>query len=237
MDPATTDYPKWDYEHYPRHLPRDDFWGQVRRTVHGRRLTELEIGPIVQQLRDGLLLTSTDSLLEVACGNGALSARLFDECSSYLGTDYSEYLIGVAREFFERQPTHVFAHGDAITSLENVRNPHRFTKALCCSFIQYLPELRVADLLATLHRRFPNVDRVLIANVPDRSRADRFFGSGHDEKLLAEHQSQIGRWWSPQEITALSRDCNWLPEVKPIDSRVFNSKYRFDVVLTRRLPD
>ena len=36
-------FPKWDYKEYPKTLPPDDFWGQVRRTVMGKPISESEI--------------------------------------------------------------------------------------------------------------------------------------------------------------------------------------------------
>src|SRR5579875_3735648 len=72
-----TDGPKSDYDAYPRTLPRDDIWGQVRRTINGRRISEAEVQEIVAALRAALALACGDTLLDLACGNGALTARLF----------------------------------------------------------------------------------------------------------------------------------------------------------------
>jgi len=70
----------WDYEEYPKTLPRDDFWGQVRRTIYGRRVTEEELAVIIAAVMNGLELAPDDNLLDLMCGNGALTARLFGSC-------------------------------------------------------------------------------------------------------------------------------------------------------------
>jgi len=37
---AATRYPKFDYKEYPKTLDPDDVWGQVRRTVNGKPVSE-----------------------------------------------------------------------------------------------------------------------------------------------------------------------------------------------------
>ena len=50
-DEPIDDYPKWDYQEYPKTLPRDDFWGQGRRTIMGRRINEKEVSLLVDHIR------------------------------------------------------------------------------------------------------------------------------------------------------------------------------------------
>jgi len=45
-----------DYDSHARTRPRDDFWGQVRRTVHGQPVTEAQVGMIVGAAADLLAL-------------------------------------------------------------------------------------------------------------------------------------------------------------------------------------
>src|SRR5690348_1022007 len=94
-------YPKWDYKEYPKTLPADDLWGQVRRTVYGKPVPEDQIQMIVEAIVTGLeLRLPAIGLLDIGCGNGALAARLFPYCERCVGVDSSEYLIAVANTRF-----------------------------------------------------------------------------------------------------------------------------------------
>jgi SAM-dependent methyltransferase len=97
-------FPKSDYKEYPKTLAPDDFWGQVRRTVHGKPITENQIQLIVEAIKNGLDFQKNDCLLDIACGNGALSRRLFHDINEFLGVDNSEYLISVAIANFGAPP-------------------------------------------------------------------------------------------------------------------------------------
>ncbi|HLX88073.1 MAG TPA: methyltransferase domain-containing protein [Acidimicrobiales bacterium] len=225
-------YPKWDYQEYPKSLARDDFWGQVRRTVMGERISEAQVGALVEHVGRLLRLRPGDILLDLGCGNGALTARLFDFCSGYAGVDASAYLIGIAHEFFERPPTHLFFEDDVTSFVHGVGEPERFTKGLCYALLQYLSVSTVEQLLETLFARFSNLERLVIGNLPNRDRAGSFFKDGGSQDL-DEPQSQIGRWWSKAEFEALASGIGWKVELSQMEPHLFNATYRFDATLTR----
>ena len=234
-DEPIDDYPKWDYQEYPKTLPRDDFWGQGRRTIMGRRINEKEVSLLVDHIREQLGLEPSDVLLDIGCGNGALSARLFDDCGGYAGVDLSTYLIGVAQEFFERPPHYLFFSSDAIEFAGSVDRPSIFTKCLCFAVLQYLAPERVTEVLRIHWDRFTNVHRVVLGNLPNREKANLFFSDGYDESDLQRHQSQIGKWWSTEEIGCLASSFGWKVSFSQMPDDIFNAKYRFDAILTRRV--
>jgi SAM-dependent methyltransferase len=222
-----------DYEEYPKTLPRDDFWGQVRRTIYGRRVTEEELAVIVDAIKDGLRLSSNDALLDLMCGNGALTARLFNSCRSVLGVDLSSYLIEVAKEYFERPPQYLFAEEDVLTYVRSEPEPHRFTKAMCYGAFPLLAVDAAETMLTELRRRFANIERVLVGNLPDKDRAHLFFGDGFEQQRpnLCDPTSQIGVWWSEKDLYELAGACGWRASFSQLPTHVFNAHYRYDAVL------
>ena len=226
------EFPKWDYQEYPKTCARDDFWGQTRRTILGRRISDEEVEELVDHINMGLLLTSSDMLLELGCGNGALSARLFNSCAGFVGADLSAYLIEIAQEYFERAPDYRFVTADAVEFAASVSQPSRFTKILCYALVQYFPFEKVQTLLLILRERFPNLERLMIGNLPDREMANLFYRGGTDGVVLDEPKSQIGRWWTQDEFESLATRLGWAVGFVRMGAEWFNAEYRFDVILT-----
>jgi SAM-dependent methyltransferase len=201
----------------------------------GKRISEEEVRLLVDHIRGQLKLQPNDVLLDLGCGNGALSARLFDDCAGYAGVDVSAYLIEVSKEFFERPPHYLFFHSDAAEFAKLVDEPERFTKGLCFAVLQYMPLGKVAAVLQILRGRFPNLHRVVLGNLPNREKAHLFFTDGYDESDLERHKSQVGKWWSTEEIGGLASSLGWEVSFSRMPEDVFNAKYRFDAILTRRV--
>jgi SAM-dependent methyltransferase len=222
-----------DYDEYPKSLPRDDFWGQVRRTIHGRRITEEELAVVVEALQGGLELSHGDSLLDLMCGNGALTARLFDACGSVVGVDRSAYLIEIAKEYFERLPRYAFVEEDVVAYVRREVGDHQFTKVLCYGAFQYLAADAAQAVLSGLRACAPSIERVVLGNLPDKERAALFFGDRLEQERpdLTDPRSQIGVWWGQDELGEFAAACGWKVNVSQLPSHVFNAHYRYDAIL------
>jgi SAM-dependent methyltransferase len=226
--------PKADYREYPKTLDRDDLWRQVRRTVHGKPVSEEQIEMIVQAIRAKLRLCVDDIVLDLACGNGALGSYLIDDCSMIHGVDLSEYLIEVANSRFAVPDRATFLVDDAAHYIENVADPTRFTKVLCYGSFSYFSEEDTVRVLTGLARRFVNVKQVFIGNLPDAARADRFYPAEKNyEEELRDHTAAIGVWRSEPELRDLASITGWRLEIAMMPKDFYAAHYRFDAVLTR----
>ncbi len=226
--------PDYEYNEYPKSLPPDDFWGQVRRTRYGKPISEDELRVIVDTIKKGLDLSSGDFLLDLACGNGALSNRLFGSCRAFVGVDASEYLIEVAKKNFEQLPDFRFLHRDAAEFAWEEPEPLRFTKAMCYAGFQYLNRETAERTLMGLSQRFENIGTLFLGNLPDKERAQVFFGPEADYRdKLSEPTSQIGVWWSERELNEFAAAAGWIASFRRMPEHVFNANYRFDAHLTR----
>lgn len=227
-------YLKFDHNEYAKTRDPDDYWGQIRRTVNGKPVSEEQIRMIIDSIQKALAPAPDDVLLDLACGNGALSHRLFDSYAEYLGVDFSEHLIDVARKNFEVLPSHRFLLHDAAEYLRSAPNPERFTKVLCYGSFSYFPAASASDALRFLHDRFINVRRIFIGNLPDRDRATEFYKDrmASAEELL-DHRSQIGIWRNRAEFDLLARDAGWKTDFSIMPADYYASAYRYDVLLSR----
>jgi SAM-dependent methyltransferase len=227
-------FPKSDYKEYPRTLDRADLWGQVRRTVNGKPVSDEQIAMIVRAIRSGLQLSADDSVLDLACGNGALSSYLFDDCAALFGIDSSDYLIEIANSRFVAPGKTMFVVDDAAHYVENAPDAGRFTKALCYGSFSFFSEIDAVRVLRGLNRRFINVSRVFVGNLPDADRAHRFYSPGKNYgPELKDHSAQIGIWRSEAEFDALASMTGWRLEVAVMPAEYYAAHYRFDAILTR----
>lgn len=226
-------YEKYDYNEYPKILDPNDYWGQVRRTVDGRPVGEDQIAMIVDAIQEGLQLTKNDVLLDIACGNGALTSRLFDRFDSGVGIDSSQYLIEIASANFSK-PGFNYLNDSVEQYFQKKTVDHYFTKALCYGSFSFFDTVTVDEFFESLTRKFKKIETIYIGNVPDKDRAKNFFKNGHfDDALLNECRSQIGVWRSKYEWEKLADEYGWILEVKNMPEEYYAAHYRFDVILKR----
>lgn len=226
-------YLKLDYDEYSRTRAPNDFWGQVRRTVQGMPVSDDQIKMIVDAIRSVLDMKPDDMLLDIACGNGALSHLLFDSCSGYLGVDLSEHLISVAKKNFEALPHYQFMQQGAAEYVRSESRPERFSKMLCYGSFAYFSAADAAEVLCTLCEKFSNVQAVFIGNLPDKDRAAEFYKKQPDIAELADCSSQIGIWRTRSEFTKLASDAGWQVKFSTMPTGFFGSYYRYDALLGR----
>ena len=230
---AHDEFPKWDYNEYPKTLPPDDLWGQVRRTVYGKAISEDQIQLIVDAIVAGLEIPPARALLDIGCGNAALSERLFPHCDQCLGVDASEYLISVANARFA-SPRHRFICQDALEYVEKETEPLAFDKVLCFAVLPYLSDENAERLLTTLARRFQHVRSVFVGNLPDPNCVSRFFkDSAAARTELDNPESQIGVWRSRDQLSAMAAQTGWRIRFQDMPTAFYQAHYRYNAVLER----
>lgn len=220
------------YKEYPKTCEPEDFWGQVKRTVNGKPVPQEQVDMIVEAVCNGLDLSTEDTLLDLCCGNGALTTLFFARCRGGLGVDFSEYLIEVARKHFLKLQDHDFLLQDVNIFAANCTAPERFTKVLCYGSMQYIPVGRVHELLISLRKRFPGIRKVFIGNLPDRDYVHEFFGDNYQSGIENLPGSSIGVWWAPEEFRLLAESAGWYMELRRMPENYFAAHYRFDAVLS-----
>lgn len=233
MSDEKINYLKFNHDAYARTCEADDFLGQTRRTVNGVPVSDEQIQMILNAISSALDIQKTDELLDIACGNGALSRFLFDSCSGYLGVDLSEYLISVAKKNFEALPNYRFSEQGAVQYVRTEPHPESYSKVLCYGSFQYFPAADAIEVLRTLHQKFSDVQAVFIGNLPDRERAAEFYKRPPDTEELADCYSQMGIWRSRSEFAELVENCGWTVKFLSMPAGFHAAHYRYDVLLSR----
>jgi SAM-dependent methyltransferase len=223
------------HKEHPKTCAPDDFWGQVKRTVRGKPVGEDQIQMIVDAILDGLQIDATDTLLDLGCGNGALSDRIFAHCRGGLGVDFSEPLIEVANAHFLAAPYRLYVLDDVESFVRSADATERFTKVLCYGAFQYLSMSKAEEVLAVLRKRFVSVERIYIGNLPDRARIQAFFGDRpHAPEIETDPEAPIGIWRTEPEFRSLAQATGWDVEFHQMPGAFYAAAYRYDAILTRR---
>ena len=220
------------HKEYPKTCDPKDFLGQVKRTVNSQPVTQRQIDLIIDSVNHFLKLSENDILLDIGCGNGFLSNYFFDKCSEFLGVDFSDYLIEIAKLNFEKAPTHVFQNDDAASYVDSEKNPNRFTKALCYGCFAYLSFEDAKEVLIKLRKRFNNIKVLYIGNLPDKDLAHKFYNkTTNNFPDLSDNKSSIGIWRSKQEMIDLANETGWKIEIITMPEEFYASHYRYDAIL------
>jgi len=226
----------FDYDVYARSIDEFDFWGQVKRSINGKSVDQLQIDKIVRKIQETLKLDTTDIVLDIACGNGALGYQLRSFLGEYIGVDLSPYLIQVAKSNFQiSNPRYSFYLDDASSFVRNYSDPGKVTKSLCYGSFSYLNEHHAQGVLENLLIKFVNLDSILIGNLPDYELRHGFFGINlPNDKYFFDHQTQFGRWFTVDSFTDLANETGWQVTITRMPEDYYASRYRFDALLTRK---
>ena len=221
------------YKEFPKSCAPDDFWGQVKRTVGGQAIGQDQIDLMVRAVCEGLDLAENDVVLDLCCGNGALTDLIFNRCQGGLGVDFSEYLIEVAWKNFQREPHRRFVLEGVSSFVHSTPEASRFTKILCYGGIQYFTDEQAVDLLATLRSRFTTATRLFLGNIPDKDRIDAFRAPQlRPPGIESDPGTAIGIWRTQNEMASLAAKAGWRAAFKVMPAEFYVAHFRFDAVLT-----
>jgi len=209
----------------------------VMRTPFGKPVGQDQVALLVEGVARGLAIEPQDILLDLCCGNGAITDPLFARCRGGVGVDFTPYLIEVAKTNFEKPPERLYRLGDVLDYVETTEDTEHFTKVMCYGAFQCLIEEKAARVLAALRERFPNVQRVFLGNLPDLSGVELFWQKymgretpSHSE--LKRHDTLIGIWRDEMEIAKLAEQSRWQVQISRMPPAYYGADVRFDAILT-----
>jgi SAM-dependent methyltransferase len=225
------------YETHARTCDAKDFQSQVMRNPYGKPVGQDQLDLLIDGVVRGLNLERDDILLDLCCGNGAITDPIFARCKGGVGVDFTRYLIEVAKTNFERPVERVYEVFDVQDFVETTNRAECFTKVMCYGAFQCLSEKKAAAVLVALRQRFPNVQRVFLGNLPDLDNADLLFRETLRTELwpfteLKRHDTLFGIWRTREEIIKLALECGWRAELSQMPSSYYCAYYRFDAALS-----
>lgn len=208
-----------------------DFYRQVGRTFHKIPYSESQVQHLVDALLSHLPRDSGASLLDVACGNGMITSRLASHFAHVTGVDYSEPLIGVARQHFSRDNIeYVIAEAEHFLA-----PPASYDCAVVCLALQHFSISQVRALLRRLTVLLKPGAPVALAEVPDGDRLWNFYrglsGRVRYAVDVIRNRPIIGYWWRPTDLHRLALEAGMSLSIHYQPVTCPNHYFRYDAVL------
>tara|TARA_A100001388_G_scaffold276779_1_gene265547 strand:+ start:88 stop:780 length:693 start_codon:yes stop_codon:yes gene_type:complete len=227
-------YSNFNHNSFAKTKDKEDFWGQIRRTVNGKNVSEEQIALLVKSIITNLNLNKKDNVIDLACGNGALSSKVGNFCNKIYGVDNSEYMISVAKEYFESNNI-LFELSEIITFLKKFPYKTSINKVLCYGSFSFFNENLSNNILRIISEIYPSVKTIFIGNLPDISKHEKFFSKYKPLDLdLKDNNTVIGIWRSKNEFKDLCLSNGWQVSFKNMPKGFYSADYRFDAILSRK---
>ena len=222
------------HHEYPKTDGRKDFWKQIKRTVNGQEVSPDDIKIIIKNVSKGLMLSKSDTVLDLGCGNAALASYFYKKINRYHGVDFSKYLLEIANDFFYISELTTFQELDLGVSPESIHNLQNYNKVLMYGVASYFSKRQLCKIFETVLINNENVQRIYIGNVPNVNFSDNFFARRNLIKTdLKNPNSSIGVWWDPDEISQILISMGYSCKIFLMPKDFYGYPYRFDILAMR----
>jgi|MDTC01.2.fsa_nt_gb SAM-dependent methyltransferase len=225
------DKSKYDYEERAKKLEKNDYWGQVRRTVNGKAVGKDQIDLIYNQIKNNLQMKRDDNLIDIGCGNGILTNMFKEDVNTIFGIDRSKFLISVAKEKFQSQNIKYLC-GEVPLVLEQIDFNNGFNKVLVYGVFSFFDNKTSNDFFNWASNN-SKIKRIFIGNSRDRSLAHKFYKRSVSESELNDFKSSMGAWRTKEYFSNIANEFKWKIEFSKMPKEYYSYEYYFDVTLTR----
>jgi len=208
---------------------------QVGKTVNGQEIPERQIRLIVDSIVNVLRLKSSDSIIDLCCGNGLITRQLAPLVKNIVGVDYTIGLIDAAKKY------NGFPNIEYVIS-DVLHLDHKYLvglrKVIMYEALQHFSPEQLGKLIEELSCLEPG-SLVFLGSIPNQEKLHTYYDT--KEKLAyytqgeAEGKPHIGRWWFMEEIEQLASARGFKATYMAQEPVLYTAYYRFNVLLEKSL--
>lgn len=222
---------------YPATLGETDFLAQVCHTVGGKPYGAEDFARMIEYLAGALDLGPGDRLLDICCGNGAVTRELARRCAAAAGVDFSATLIDRARRY-NAEPNLTYHIGDARhLDAPGLAVAGGFTRVSMFFSLQHLSEADLEPLLDAILAVSAPSAVILFGGVLDRTRKHLYLDTAEKraayEAYVREGRDRLGTWWAPANLAAAAERRGLACVIDQTSEGRLGGHYRFDARLHR----
>ena len=184
-----------------------------------------------------LELKNEDKLLEVGCGAGLFEITFAHWLKEIYGVDYSNEMANIAKKNTEKYDNIIIEYAD-IRDLPF--DNEIFDKVLVNSVIQYLDDLdEVKKAFKELKRVAKKGAKILVSMNFDADKKEDFFGGYYNLGLSEEEikkkimMADMVLWFDRNELKKIAEQIGFEAKILEMDRDVWQSKYYFNMLLTK----
>lgn len=215
-------------------IDEKDLFFQVGKTINKKIIPEVIFKEMIQDIIDKLVLSDTDVLLELCCGNGLLTLPLAQATQKVYAFDFTLHLIDAATRFKQAENI-VYNIGDATTNFfECFKFDQYPNKYLMNDSLAYFTPLELDKIIERLLAYSQNF-MFYITGIPSDALKWNFYDTEERRKFYYDNLNKsganhgMGRWWHIEEIKDIA-------DKYALDLLIFNqpahiSNYRINALL------
>jgi len=215
-----------------------DLYYQVAKTVNSKAMDSWLFDKINEDIITTLDLQSSDSLIELCCGNGLCTYELAKYARSIVAVDFSPHLIADAIKF-KSASNITYLQCDVVDFLKTYKQdlPQTTTKCLMNDSLAYFVPSQLQSILSILNDLSQGDFKMLIRGVPNDELKWNYYNTAARQEryyqLVAAGDitnDGMGRWWKPTEIenvcNELGLNCSIRNQELPV------TDYRMDILIS-----
>jgi len=204
-----------------------------------RRGEKYKFEKIAADIIDKVQFEKDDLVLDLCCGNAALTKFIARACKEIHGVDFSEALIDSARKLEVKENIfNLRLHLSDAMDIDKFFPQDFFDKAYCYFSFQYFNKSKRELLLEKLSRITKRKGWIFLGDIPDKTRMWNFYESPkkfYREKIsralqFKEGECDLGWWIDSKEIVDWCEKRGLNVSIMPQEN-LPHAHYRFDVLI------
>ena len=227
-------YWKRHYQQNINNFP-DDLIKQVDKTIDKHPVGIDQINLMAKLIKKNLDLKQDYQLLDLCCGNGVITEKIGKFVKKVIAIDISEDLINIAKKYNRNNNIRYIRKN--ILKINNF-----FLYKFRYMYMHEALQLFEYNDFKLFLKKFSSVNlpiKILLMSIPDKSKIFLYYNTEEKKNFfqntIFEDKPHMGKWWEKKELKNLANSCGFACEFLKKNSNIFNSYYRFDAMLKKKI--